>query len=440
MFNDGKINALTRKVSLLEKGKAEAEAELKATKEKLKDVEAENVALKNEVEELTDVVEELVEKIIEVNVQYKAMDDSNKTLTELVGDLHTSTTSENEVLKKELEALRADKEIKDEQLNMLYTVIENKLGINVQAAYDEIEIQRVEARRMEREKRIVVEAAEALKNKRKGLFIDKEEIHGSTSQPEPSQADEVEVNEDIEVNLDIIPVGEVKDVIHSEFASLRRIEVERRQLKEKLNKYKVVDDDKELNEMFGDEDEDDDKVDKDNKDDKNDKNDKDDDDQNGASGLLIAKPSGPSSIEDFLNGELNEQHEEDQHQGESSSEEDGELVENWTRESMLDRLDLDEDRFKFDIEEEIPPTPDREYTFKFVNEADNFNDVIIEEGSDSDQDTPFHYSGLDDDFHTFDELFRSHNVDEVRRKVVEKIATEGILETVSDEDLLEEKK
>ncbi|KAJ0765786.1 hypothetical protein HanPI659440_Chr08g0307551 [Helianthus annuus] len=185
-FNNGKVNELMRKVSILEKAKAEAEAELKATKEKLRDVEAENVALKNEVEELSDVVEQLAEKIMEVNAQYKAMDDSHKTLTELVGDLHVSTSSENEVMKKEVEALRADKVIKDKQLNILYTVIENKLGINVQAVYDEIEIQRVEARRIEREKRLAEEAAEALKDKRKGLVINTEKILGSTSQPEPS--------------------------------------------------------------------------------------------------------------------------------------------------------------------------------------------------------------------------------------------------------------
>ncbi|MFS8018733.1 hypothetical protein Hanom_Chr15g01395471 [Helianthus anomalus] len=96
---------------------------------------------------------------------------------------------------------------------------------------------------------------------------------------------------------------------------------------------------------------------------------------------------------------------------------------------------------KFDIEEEIPPTRDREYTFKFVNKVDNFKDVIIEEGSDdSEEDTPFHYSGVDDDFPTLNELFQSHNEDEVRRKVVEKIATEGVPESVSKEDLLEERK
>ncbi|MFS7945237.1 hypothetical protein Hanom_Chr06g00521821 [Helianthus anomalus] len=81
---------------------------------------------------------------------------------------------------------------------------------------------------------------------------------------------------------------------------------------------------------------------------------------------------------------------------------------------MLEELGMEDGKFKFDIEEEIPPTPEREYSFKFVNEADNFKDVIIEEGSDlSDEDTPFDYSGVDDDFPTLTELFESHNEDEV---------------------------
>ncbi|MFS7928945.1 hypothetical protein Hanom_Chr04g00326741 [Helianthus anomalus] len=76
-----------------------------------------------------------------------------------------------------------------------------------------------------------------------------------------------------------------------------------------------------------------------------------------------------------------------------------------------------------------------------MNEADNFNNVIIEEGSDiSEEDTPFHYFGVDDDFPTLTELFQSHNEDEVRRKVVERITTKGVPETVPQEDLLEERK
>ncbi|MFS7953295.1 hypothetical protein Hanom_Chr07g00616841 [Helianthus anomalus] len=419
---------------------------------------------------------------MEVRAQYKSMNESHNMMMEIVGNLHTSNANENEVLKKEVEALRADKEIKDEQLNMLYTVIEHKLGINVQAVYDKIEIQRVEARRVEREKQI----AEETKEKRKGLVIDTEEILGSSSQQEQPKPDdevntsnvetttdvetkkaEVEADVNVEVSLDIVVVGEVKDISHSEWTSLRKIEVERQRLRVKMNKFKVIDEGKEIDELFGDEDEEDDdnnkddKDDKDKKDEKYDKDDDDDDDQ-GASGLLISKRSGPSTIEDFLNDELNEPQEDQHHEASSSrtkhavnevfltlpkviylhhAEEEGELVKNWTRESKLEELDMDDGKLMFDIEEEIPPTPDREYSFKFVNEADNVNDVIIEEGLDiSDEDTPFHYSGVDDDFPTLNELFQSHQEDEVRRKVVEKTTTEGVPEMLSKEDFLEKRK
>ncbi|MFS7954111.1 hypothetical protein Hanom_Chr07g00626481 [Helianthus anomalus] len=222
-----RINTLTRKVSILENGKAKVEAELKETKEKLGDIEAENVALRVEVEEQSEVIEGLVDKIMELRAQYKSMDESHQMLMEVVGNLHTSTPNENEVLKKEVEALRADKEIKDEQLNMLYTVIEHKLGINVQAVYDEMEIQRVEARRIEREMRLAEEAAKALKDKKKGSVIDTEELLGSSSQQEqPKPDDEADVN--VEVSLDIVAIGEFKDVPYIEWASLRKIEVERR--------------------------------------------------------------------------------------------------------------------------------------------------------------------------------------------------------------------
>ncbi|MFS7978193.1 hypothetical protein Hanom_Chr10g00912691 [Helianthus anomalus] len=154
VLNEGKINALERKLSILEKAKAKAEAELEAAKEKLEVVEAETVALRIEIEDHAEVIDQLTEEIEEVNVQYKTIDNANKMLHEMVGDLHVSTSKENDILRKEIEGLRADNAIKDEHLNMLYTVIESKLGINVQAVYDELEIQRVKARRIEREKRL----------------------------------------------------------------------------------------------------------------------------------------------------------------------------------------------------------------------------------------------------------------------------------------------
>ncbi|MFS7952800.1 hypothetical protein Hanom_Chr07g00611141 [Helianthus anomalus] len=50
---------------------------------------------------------------------------------------------------------------------------------------------------------------------------------------------------------------------------------------------------------------------------------------------------------------------------------------------MLEELGLDDGKFKFDIEDEIPSSPDKEYEFKYTQEADKYNDVFVEEASDS---------------------------------------------------------
>ncbi|MFS7954364.1 hypothetical protein Hanom_Chr07g00629431 [Helianthus anomalus] len=120
---------------------------------------------------------------------------------------------------------------------------------------------------------------------------------------------------------------------------------------------------------------------------------------------------------------------------------EGELEVPRTREEMLEELGMDDDNLKFDIEDEIPSSPERDYEFKLANEADNFNHVEIEEGSDiSEENTPFHYSGVDDTFPIFAEMFKSQNEDKLCRKVLEKISTEGIPETVPKETLLEVRK
>ncbi|MFS8019402.1 hypothetical protein Hanom_Chr15g01403371 [Helianthus anomalus] len=80
----------------------------------------------------------------------------------------------------------------------------------------------------------------------------------------------------------------------------------------------------------------------------------------------------------------------------------------------------------FDIEDEIPPSPERQYEFKYAQEADKYDELIVEEASDSfDKETDFHYSG---------------NEDEIRRKIVEKITTEGVPRTIPRENLAEERK
>ncbi|KAJ0570216.1 hypothetical protein HanHA300_Chr05g0175531 [Helianthus annuus] len=340
------------------------------------------------------------------------MSETNKTLHQMIGELHESSLNENKVLRQEIEALRADKAMKDEQLNMLYTMIEHKLGFNVQSVYDDLEIQRVEKRRVAREKELAEEATQ----KKKSVVIDNEEILGSSS-----QQDQPEAEGTIDSNpLAMIAVGDVIDVTPEEIKLDRRKTIEKRH-KEEEEKLK----DEELEQLFDD---------IDNYDPNNDKDDVyDDDDDQGATGLLIVKPTSQYTINDFLNNQLNEQQDDQQHEASSSGKQHAG--------DQLEELGMEDGNLKFDIEDDILPSPEREYTFNFANKADNFKNVIIEEGSDiSDEDTPFHYSGVDDTFPTFAEILKSHNEDEVRRKVVERISTEGIPEVVPQNELLEGRK
>ncbi|MFS7966073.1 hypothetical protein Hanom_Chr09g00769601 [Helianthus anomalus] len=75
---------------------------------------------------------------------------------------------------------------------------------------------------------------------------------------------------------------------------------------------------------------------------------------------------------------------------------------------MLEELGLDDENLKFDIEDEISSSLEKEYEFKLSNEADNFDHVEIKEGFDtSKEDTPYHYSGVYESFPTLAEMFKN---------------------------------
>ncbi|KAJ0634070.1 hypothetical protein HanLR1_Chr17g0684021 [Helianthus annuus] len=270
--------------------------------------------------------------------------------------------------------------------------------------------------------------------------------------------DEEEVEEE---TLNFILVGKASSVPYSIKEIVRQIKVKERQKEAKIARGEIVDDDSDI-EWFGDEeededdnDDDDDKSDK--RDDKDDKKNDDDDDQ-GASGLLVENPNVQERIEELLNDEINE-HEDDLHHEASTSgkqhadqvfltnptvillhaQHDGELDVSRSRAEMLEELGLNDGKFKFDIEDEIPQSPEKEFEFSYAHEADHYNDVIVEDASDSsDEETDFHYSGIDETFPSLTEMFKDRNEDEIRRKIVEKVSTEGVPETISREILVEE--
>ncbi|MFS8007804.1 hypothetical protein Hanom_Chr14g01265311 [Helianthus anomalus] len=113
---------------------------------------------------------------------------------------------------------------------MIYVVIEDGLGLNVHAGYDEIGIQRAEAQRMERQQRDAQEAADAAKGKGKGI-VD-EEVLESSSQKE-QQSSNVDVNTEMAIVLaqQFLLVGSLEDVPYNKAEIKRQKEVKHRKAK-----------------------------------------------------------------------------------------------------------------------------------------------------------------------------------------------------------------
>ncbi|MFS8019182.1 hypothetical protein Hanom_Chr15g01400881 [Helianthus anomalus] len=116
-----------------------------------------------------------------------------------------ASTNEMNAIKLEMEAMKADKVMKNEQLQMLYAVMESHLKMNVHAAFEEIEVKRAEERRMERERRLAEEATQ----KNKGITDDTQDVGGSSSQPEVGSSS---IQEDIEM----VEAEEIQEEEHIE--------------------------------------------------------------------------------------------------------------------------------------------------------------------------------------------------------------------------------
>ncbi|XP_022042008.1 eukaryotic translation initiation factor 5B-like [Helianthus annuus] len=259
MFHDASVKALEKKVSILEKGKAKAEAE--------------RDELKKQLEELTKVNEEIKSVMIK----------QAKKLKKKGSELHEASANEFKEMKLEMEAMKADKAVKDEQLSMLYTVMEHHLGIDVHSIYNNIEIQRVEER--------------------------SQPVAGGSS----SQADVEMVDVEANQAQGFVLVGKSSTLSYNYDDIIRRVQVEQRKRKAKETEVLLLrwkeEEKVEEEEVKEDEDLDDvhdaienydpswdDFIDK-----------KDDDEDQGSSGLLIMNPSVQQRIEDFMNDEINEQ-------------------------------------------------------------------------------------------------------------------------------------
>ncbi|KAJ0490232.1 hypothetical protein HanHA300_Chr12g0453111 [Helianthus annuus] len=219
---------------------------------------------------------------VEMREKMKNLQDVNQTLNQLLSEINEASSNEMKAMKLEMEAMKADKVMKDEQLYMLYSVIESHLNIDVHAAFNEIEVKRAEDRRVERERRLAEEATQ----KKKSVIEETQEAGGSSSQVDVDMID-----------AEADPMG---------FVLVVRVIQRKKKAKEVLLlKWK---DEEEVVE------EEDDKIDDDLYDyiDNYPEGDDEDKDQ-GSSGLQIVNPNIQQRIEDFMNDESNEQ-EDDQHQ------------------------------------------------------------------------------------------------------------------------------
>ncbi|MFS7916651.1 hypothetical protein Hanom_Chr03g00179831 [Helianthus anomalus] len=157
MFHDASVKALEKKVSILEKEKAKAEADRDELKKQLEELMKVNEELKSfmfkqakkikkmegDVDDKAKLFELLSTEISDLHGKNVKLNDINKTLNQLISELHEASVNEFKTMKLEMEAMKADKAMKDEQLSMLYTVMEHHLGIDVHSICNNIEIQRL---------------------------------------------------------------------------------------------------------------------------------------------------------------------------------------------------------------------------------------------------------------------------------------------------------
>ncbi|XP_021979245.1 eukaryotic translation initiation factor 5B-like [Helianthus annuus] len=464
MFNDQVVKELLQKVNKLEKEKAKTELErdilkkqvdklMKAhdqIREALIEQEESMNKMKDDIHDNSKMFKLLMLEISSLNVKIKNLEDVNQTLNQLLSEMSEASSNEMKAMKLEIEAMKADKVVKDEQYQMLCAVMESHLKMNIHAAFEEIEVRKANERRMELERRLAEEATQ----KNKGVIDETHVASGSSSQPEiggSSSQPDIEMVEAEEVQEpDYMIVGESSEPVDIDNI-FRRVEVIQRKRKArevlllewktqqfvlvgdaylvpynakevarllkifklkrkgKIARGEIVDEDSD-EELFGDEEEEeedngDDQMD-DKPDDGSDKDDKgDDDNDQGASGLLVKDPIVQERIEELLNDEINEQEDDVQNEASSSGKQhadqvllsnptviylnvpqEGEVEVRRTSAEMLEELGLEEGKFKFDIEDEIPQSPAKDFEPRYAFEADHYDDVIVEDASDSSED------------------------------------------------------
>ncbi|XP_022025105.1 DNA ligase 1-like [Helianthus annuus] len=343
-----------------------------------------------------DQVKRLEKKVKEVLVENKKLVDREKKLEKRaeidilkvkVAELEEEKArrdEQNKYLKnKELEAAKA---MKEHEIYMMNKVLENLLGKSVEQRFEEIEVEEVRARRQ-----AMIDAE--MKNKGKG-------VEGVSDVSERS----------------IFP----STVLESPVQNPRPISVVSGIFEEDVLINDVIDDEEE-----------------------------------GGTGIKVSEASNEQNVEDYLHDDANEEPEdatgEEENVGDQNVDkreklilriepevEEGEIRHTYTMNDIIEMTRIDDPNFKFDFEEELNAfdmNQQPEYQYKYVDEADNYDRVEVEDCSDKENvnvDTS--------NFPTLVEFFSQENVDELRRKVVECLKDKKFDGTTKDAQREERKK
>ncbi|KAJ0920343.1 hypothetical protein HanRHA438_Chr05g0240271 [Helianthus annuus] len=182
----------------------------------------------------------------------------------------------------------------------------------------------------------------------------------------------------------------------------------------------------------------------------------------GNSGIKVTEASQEENIDEYLQDDANEEPENAGGKGEHGDAEnvdeivgqgaglilhlehdveDGELLHTYTRAEIIKMMHIEEGEFNFDFEEEVNEfgiNHQPAYQYKYVEEADNYDKVEVEDWSDDDQS-----KNVDSDTSSFPnlaELFSQANEDELRRKVAESVKSKSFKEMSKEEQREERKK
>ncbi|XP_022004190.1 microtubule-associated protein RP/EB family member 1-like [Helianthus annuus] len=293
---------------------------------------------------------------------------------------------QNEYFKLKNKELVAAKALSDHEVYMLNRVVESMLGTSVNQRFEELKVEDLRAERQ-------AELERQMKDKGKG-------VEGSSSVPEMALVPSM-VTENPE------PISAVSGLFEEETP---------------------------MHELIGDDDEEDDEDDDD--DDEfvysasshSSKGD-DHDDAAGGSGVSVTEAATEKVVDDLMNDTVNEESGEASGKGESGK---TQIVEH--SEQLFLRLDVYREMLKdvnpeisFDFEEDLESfdiNKQQDYKYDYVEEADQYDRVEVEECSDSEdvaEDTS--------KFPTLMEFFAAENREELRQKVTE-VVNENVFENL----------